>query len=98
MLVINNTDFRIIAFIWHTLRGAGEDFVIDPGESTQVVGPKLGDKFFDFPGRIVCQKQEVTEFGVDFIQISKGRQVNFHNDDIGIVVRHHSEDRPDQYK
>lgn len=95
MKVTNNTSASLIAFGWHLVLGYGEDLLINPGETKEVLGPFLGETddlkcYVALPGDIVCQEKVDDMHG---FQVGVGQQLNLKNGGVGVTVRHYSEQR-----
>ncbi len=95
MKVSNNTSQRLIAFGWNTKLGYSEDVKIEPGQSVDVIGPRIGNMGgggcrIVIEGEISCQENPDDDNG---FQVVKGKQLNYRIGDNGVTVRHYSESR-----
>jgi len=94
MNIVNKATFPIIAVCWHKKYGYGDEEDIEPGQSSNVVGPYIGEMGggscrLVMPGEITCHEESDDEFG---FHVSEGDQLNLGNGESGITVRHHLND------
>lgn len=95
MQVTNSAAFPVIAFTWHTQVGYGEDVLIQPGQSVDISGPFVGelegrDCFIAAFGSIICHEEADEE---NRFFIASDCQINLQSGNIGVTVRHYSENR-----
>jgi phosphohistidine phosphatase SixA len=95
MEVTNKTDYPLIAFTWDTKHGYGKDFLLEPGETKEIIGPYIGEMGGGHcrlvqPGKIVCQSTPDDDNG---FHVSKGSKLNLQSGTSGVTVRHYFEDR-----
>ncbi|MFZ2072465.1 MAG: phosphoglycerate mutase family protein [Minisyncoccia bacterium] len=95
MEITNKTSHPLIAFTWDTKHGYGKDYLLEPEETKEIVGPYIGEMGGGHcrlvqPGEIVCQSTPDDDNG---FHVSKGKKLNLQADTSGVTVRHYSEDR-----
>ncbi|MDP2091296.1 MAG: hypothetical protein Q8K30_06900 [Candidatus Gracilibacteria bacterium] len=95
MQVKNNASFTVIALTWHITYGYGQEVSIEPGETSVVLGPYIGEM-----GGCDCTLHfsDVTyecHEGLDaanVFHISAGNQCIIGNEQSGLTIRHYLED------
>ena len=95
MEVTNNTSETLIAFSCDTRYGYGKDFLIEPGQTKELIGPYVGEMGGGScnliqPGHITCQETPDDENG---FQVGKGMPLYLFAAPSGVSIRHYSEKR-----
>lgn len=93
MKVTNNASFPVIAFGIHMEIGYGDDVIIQPGESAEVSGPRIGEMgkcscYIHLDGELVCHEASDDD---NSFQIARGMPIFLQLENKGITIRHHED-------
>lgn len=96
MHIKNNTTVTLVAYGWQEGHRLGDDVVILPGTSSQILGPSLGfqdgrEFYVSLLGNIICNDTDPSSG----FYIQKGLPVFFSQQDRGCTIRHIEDPRPE---
>lgn len=92
MQVKNNASFPVIAICSVSSCGEGENRLIQPGASAQVLGPPIANKiegricYFVATGVIICHDNPDNHNG---FHVAKGHPLHIGKEDARITILHH---------